>query len=174
MSKLLKLVQIGKRQLNMDDDIYRNILEELTYQRSARGLSDKQLNAVITRFKSLGFQPKTSPKTYQSREIQKIRAIWITMYQQGFIRDRQDSAIDAYVRRMTTQLNGIGIARLTWLKSTQASAVLDSLKAWHLREMTSDILKNGGRIPRNSACTGPAGYDRLAAYYVENYQRNDK
>lgn len=43
MSKLLKLVQIGKRELQLSDEAYRDLLEEVTGQRSSRGLNDFKL-----------------------------------------------------------------------------------------------------------------------------------
>lgn len=181
MSKLLKLVQIGKRELQMDDEAYRNLLEEVTGQRSSRGLPDFKLSMVIDRMKSLGFvprqqsQPQTNPRRYRSSEAPKILAIWITMFKQGFVRNGSDQALDAYVKRMTSQINGgSGVAKLEWAKSEQAVYVLESLKEWHSRVICDAIRAAGGRIPPNDKCTGPAGYDKLAAYYNMHYFLSEK
>lgn len=179
MSKLLKLVQIGKRELQMDDEAYRDLLEEVTGQRSSRGLPDFKLSMVIDRMKSLGFVPRqqsqsqTNQRRYRSSEAPKILAIWITMFKQGFVRNGSDQALDAYVKRMTSQINGgSGVAKLEWAKTEQAVYVLEALKEWHYRVMCDAIRAAGGRIPPNDKCTGPAGYDKLASFYATNFQNN--
>ena len=172
MSNLLKLVQIGKRELALEDDMYRDMLQQTVGQRSAKNLSEWQLSKVLDHMKALGFKPKPSTKTKKpprAPEVAKIRAIWITMHKQGFVRNGSDAAIDAYVRRMTTRNNGRGIDKAEWLKSQQAAWVLESLKKWHYRLMSEVIVSKEGRIPTNNDCTGPAGYDMLARYYKENY-----
>ncbi|WP_135381038.1 gp16 family protein [Vibrio tasmaniensis] len=170
MSNLLKLVQIAKRDLAMEDDSYRDVLEQCTGKRSAKGLNDIQLTKVLERMKSLGFKPKRKPQA-RAPEVAKIRAIWRTMHKQGFIRNANDVAIDAYVKRMTTASNGRGIEKAVWLKSTQAAEVLEALKKWHYRLMKEDILSQDGRIPMNDQNTGPAGYELLADYYIEKYYK---
>lgn len=152
MSNLLKLVQIAKRDLAMEDDSYRDVLEQCTGKRSAKGLNDIQLTKVLDRMKALGFKPKRKPQE-RAPEVAKIRAIWRTMHKQGFIRNANDVAIDAYVKRMTTASNGRGIEKAVWLKSAQAAEVLEALKKWHYRLPTEVITKSGGRIPSNNDCT---------------------
>ncbi len=170
MSKLLQLVQIGKRELALEDDMYRDMLQQTVGQRSAKNLSEWQLSKVLDHMKALGFKPKASNKPKpRAPEVGKIKAIWITMHKQGFVRNGSDAAIDAYVRRMTTRMNGRGIDRAIWLQSQQAAEVLESLKQWHYRLMSEVIVSKEGRIPANNDCTGPAGYDKLATYYKENY-----
>jgi phage gp16-like protein len=166
MSNLLKLVQIAKRNLAMEDDSYRDVLEQCTGKRSAKGLNDIQLTKVLDRMKALGFKPKRKPHP-RAEEVTKIRAIWRTMHAQGFVRNANDFALDAYVKRMTKTNNGQGVERANWLKSEQAAEVLEALKKWHYRLMRDAILEKGGRIPANDQCTGPAGYDKLAVYYME-------
>lgn len=168
MSNLLKLVQIGKRELALDDDMYRDMLEQSVGVRSAKNLSQWQLSKVLDHMKGLGFKPKHKPRP-RAEEVTKLKAIWITMHQQGFVRNGSDAAIDAYVRRMTTAQNGRGIDRAIWLKSHQAAEVLESLKKWHYRLMCEAIISKGDRIPMNDRGDGPAGYDKLAKRYKENY-----
>ncbi|EMH3444495.1 gp16 family protein [Vibrio harveyi] len=169
MSSLLILVQVAKRELNMDDDAYREMLFNVTGQRSAKNLSQWQLSKVIDRLKELGFKPKRKPQSAQPRalEVKKITAIWVTMHKQGFVKNGSAAAIDAYVRRMTSQMNGKGVDKAIWLNSYQASIVLESLKRWHHRLMCDAIISSGRTVPRNSAGTGKASYDKLAEYYEE-------
>lgn len=171
MSNLLKLVQIGKRELGLDDDMYRDMLQKTVGQRSSKNLSEWQLSKVLDHMKALGFKPKPKPAAKpQTRlpECKKILAIWITMRKQGFLKNASDAALDAFVKRMTSQINGgQGIEKLNWLKSEDAYHVLEALKRWHYRVMKEAILAAGGRIPSNDDCTGPAGYGKLAEYYQD-------
>lgn len=170
MSNALKLVHIGRRDLGLDDDMYRDLLEQITGKRSAKGQSDVQLNAVVAEMKRRGFKPKRSnrPKA-RAAEVAKIRAIWLTMFDQGFVRSNTDVAINTYVKRMTKTGNGQGVDRAEWLKPEQASMVLEALKKWHYRCMADAIVASGGRIPPNDKLTAPAGYDKLAGHYEEFY-----
>lgn len=180
MSKLLKLVQIAKRELQLSDEAYRDLLEEVTGQRSSRGLDDAKLSKLVDRMKRLGFVPRTkapqpaAQHRYRSSEASKILAIWITMFKQGFVRNGNDAALDAYVKRMTSQINGAGVAKLAWLDSDQATYVLEALKKWHYRMMCDAIVAAGGRVPKNDNCTGPAGYDKLAWFYENDFKGNNK
>ncbi|EGQ9150164.1 regulatory protein GemA [Vibrio parahaemolyticus] len=174
MSKLLKLVQIGKRELQLSDESYRNLLQEVTGQRSSRGLGDFKLSKMVDRMKQMGFVPvsknKVEAKKFRAYESEKILAIWITMNNQGFLRNGSDLALDAYVRRMTSQINGKGVAKLAWIDSEQAAYVLEALKKWHYRLMRDAIVAAGGRVPMNDKCTGPAGYDKLAWFYKYEFK----
>lgn len=168
MSNALKLVQIGKRDLQLDDAMYRDLLEQVTGERSAKGLSETQLNAVVAAMKLRGFKPKPKPQP-QAAEVPKIHAIWLTMYDQGFVRSRTEVALNTYVKRMTKTSNGQGIDRIEWLKSAQAVMVLEALKKWHWRCMADAIIARGGRVPLNDKLTDKAGYEKLAAHYEEFY-----
>ena len=55
--------------------MYRNLLELITGKRSAKGLSENQLNAVVTEMKRRGFKPKSSKPQARAAEVAKIRAI---------------------------------------------------------------------------------------------------
>lgn len=56
--RLLTLVHVGRRELGLDDEDYRALLESVTGSRSAKGLKATQLEAVITVMKGLGFKVK--------------------------------------------------------------------------------------------------------------------
>lgn len=171
MSKFLKLVQIGRRDLQLSDEQYRDLLQEVTGKRSARGLDDFRLGKVVDRMKTMGFVPMTKsparrkPGKPRAAESAKIKAVWITMHKQGFVRDGSDGALNAYVKRMTSKVNGVGVERLEWLNSEQAYQVLEAIKRWHYRVIKDAILAAGGRIPKNDQLTGDAGYAKLVAYY---------
>ncbi|MGL6606298.1 gp16 family protein [Aeromonas hydrophila] len=182
---LLKLVQVGRRELGLDEEEYRALLEQVTGVRSAKGMSASKLDAVITAMKGLGFKvkggaqvagrrsPPSSAKV-QAPEVRKVRAIWITMYNDGFVRDGSDDALGSYIKRMTANANGgAGISRPEWLISAQAQAVLEALKRWHIRLMTDAILARGDSVPDTLSHRQDAmpGYDLIRDAYENPGQR---
>jgi phage gp16-like protein len=177
--RLLKIVQVGRRELGLDEEDYRCLLESVTGARSAKGLSAAKLDAVIIAMKGLGFKVKggaqvagrrspPSAAKVQAPEVRKVRAIWITMYNDGFVRDGSDDALGSYIKRMTANANGgAGISRPEWLTSAQAERVLEALKKWHIRLMTAAIIERGDVVPepRGHRDDAMPGYDLIRQAY---------
>jgi phage gp16-like protein len=57
----IKIIQIAKRDLGMDDTTYRALLQRVTGKTSSKDLSDKQGEEVINEFTRLGFVKKSKP-----------------------------------------------------------------------------------------------------------------
>ncbi|MGE6160605.1 gp16 family protein [Aeromonas salmonicida] len=175
--RLLTLVQVGRRELSLDEEDYRALLESVTGARSAKGLKAAQLEDVVKAMKGLGFKVKggttsrRSPPSsahVQAPEVRKVRAIWITMYNDGFVRDGSDDALGSYIKRMTANSNGgAGINRAEWLTSAQAERVLEALKKWHIRLMTTAIIERGDMVPapRGHQIDAMPGYDLIRQAY---------
>ena len=175
--RLLTLVHVGRRELSLDDEDYRALLESVTGSRSAKGLKAAQLEAVVTAMKGLGFKVKgnttgrRSPPSaahVQAPEVRKLRAIWITMNNDGLLHDGSEDALGSFIRRMTANANGgVGINRAEWLTSIQAERVLEALKKWHIRLMTDVILNRGDIMPESSSHRVDAqpGYDLVRKVY---------
>jgi phage gp16-like protein len=171
--RLLTLVHVGRRELSLDDEDYRALLESVTGSRSAKGLKAAQLEAVVTAMKGLGFEVKgnttgrrSPPSTahVQAPEVRKLRAIWITMKNDGLLHDGSEDALGSFIRRMTANANGgVGINRAEWLTSVQAERVLEALKKWHIRLMTDAILARGDSVPETLSHRHDAkpGYDLI-------------
>ncbi|WP_429210600.1 gp16 family protein [Aeromonas veronii] len=145
-SRLVRLVQVGRRALALDDECYRDLLASHTGKRSAALLSEQELEQVLTAFKAAGFIPKSARHTANKRlspaagshvrvnEIAKIRAIWCEMARLGIIRDGSETALNHWVQRMTARLNGgVGVAEVGWLDAPLAVKVLEALKKWSSR-----------------------------------------
>ncbi|WP_299001749.1 gp16 family protein [uncultured Shewanella sp.] len=151
--RLITLINIAKQQLNIDEYVYRAMLKSCAGKDSLRAMSLGELEQVLTHFKQKGFTPykspskqtatgRLSPKGGKAKvaEIDKIRAIWITMFKQNIVRDGSETALDSYVRRMSARLNitndiAKGVDSVAWLNPEQAYKVLESLKNWHKREL---------------------------------------
>lgn len=145
-SRLIRLVQVGRRALALDEECYRDLLVSHTGKRSAAQLSERELEQVLTAFKVAGFIPKPARHTANKRlspaasghhrvnEIAKIRAIWCEMARLGIIRNGSETALNHWVQRMTARLNGgVGVAEVGWLDAPLAVKVLEALKKWSQR-----------------------------------------
>lgn len=167
--QLTRLIHIAKSQLKLDDDTYRAMLVTATGKDSCRKMHHYELKTAYDAFVERGF--KRSFKKHKQRvkprlngqdkaaEIGKIRAIWITMHQQGFIVDSSEEALNKFVQRQTKRLNnGIGVNELGWLDGELAYRVLESLKQWHIRLILDALRALGHPLPERR------GYDAVCEY----------
>lgn len=181
--RLITLINVAKGSLQLDEAIYRAMLKNATGKDSLRAMNLPELEQALEVFKQKGFKPTvTNKKTAVKRRlspaagksklasIDKIRAIWITMGHHLVIQDNSESALDAYVRRMTlrsriTNNQTQGVDATAWMKEPQAYKVLESLKNWHKRVLIERIIVRGERLKMNEAGTRPANYEMIVAQY---------
>lgn len=148
----LAKIHIAKKQLGLDDDVYRDRLQQLTGKRSCSEMAIGELFKVLKNLEQCGFKAKRpskgqanksqtkrrgrySPKS-QGQPIDVIRALWIQMAQQGMVNDGSELALTAWVKRTTSRINGgIGVDSLEWLALdfTMTGKVINALKAWQKR-----------------------------------------
>lgn len=117
----LAKIHIGKKDLNLSEDIYRDIIRAAGGVESSADLDWRGRQAVLERFKELGWPSRPKADDPQSK---KIRALWLELHAVGKVRDASEKALASYVRRMT------GVAALQWLNTRQASTVIEALKQW--------------------------------------------
>ncbi|NHB89213.1 gp16 family protein [Photorhabdus tasmaniensis] len=163
--QLVRLIHIAKAKLKLDDETYRAALTSATGKTSCRDMSHAELKQVYAAFVERGFKRRFKP--YHQRvkpdptgrvrtaEISKIRAIWITMHQQGFVHDGSESALNKFVMRQTAKINGEGVAEVGWLTPALVYPVIESLKKWHLRLMTESMVARQQPLPKSR------GYDAI-------------
>nr|VFK15039.1 MAG: Mu-like prophage protein gp16 [Candidatus Kentron sp. LPFa] len=138
-ARLIRLLHVGKRELGMADDAYRDILASLCGQRSARDLSVAQLERVLAHLKECGFKitkkktKRTSRALARDPESRKARALWLFLHELGVVRDPSERALAAYVKRMT------GIDALQWLNGQEEWKVIESLKKWAMRRLPEQV-----------------------------------
>jgi len=174
--QLIRLIHVAKRELKLTDDAYRHALGEAANGKdSSAKMTIKELEAVLELFKAAGFKRKLNNKRrlsppagsrVRTAEAGMIRAVWITMSKQGFLRDGSETALNSYVKRMTVKLNnGIGVDEVQWLNEHLAYKVLEALKNWH-RRLMQEAIKKAGQIPPVNERTGkPAGYEQTCAAF---------
>jgi phage gp16-like protein len=154
---LIKMLHIGKSQLHMADESYRALLAHHGKgKESSKQLTVTELQSVFDAMVKLGFNVVSKPvkgvsnKRYSPSskvapdERSVIRAVWIFMAKNGFIRDGSETALNTWVKRMTAEQNGgDGIAEVQWLQGADAFKVLEALKRW-CRRCLFDGLKAAG------------------------------
>ena len=125
--RLIRLIHVAKRDLALDDEAYRDMVEQVTGQTSAAALSVLQLERLLGHMKKCGFKVKASIGTRtqaQSLQASKMRALWLLLHQADVVRDSSEQALASYVKRIT------GVEALQWLNTAQCSLVIESLKKW--------------------------------------------
>ncbi len=141
MTALAKL-QIAKKELHLHDDDYRAILERVTGQRSAKGMSEADIVRVLDVLKTdHGWVPTVVAGAKKARKAEsrkarrpadsptakKARAMWISLWQMGAIRDSSESALETFAKRQ------LKVDRLVWADEQQMYKLIEGLKAMATR-----------------------------------------
>lgn len=136
MSRALAKIHIAKKELGLHEEDYRDILERCTGARSSSGLNDKQIGAVLDEFKALGWKPKVyyggNPSTSKSKvadfeSAKKARALWISLWQLGAIRDKSESALEIFARRQ------LKVDAFKWANQQEVYKLIEALKSMAFR-----------------------------------------
>lgn len=126
----LAMIHIAKKDLNIDDDTYRNILWTCASVKSSKDLDFHGRTKVIEHFKACGWKPKPPAKTKQTTKLsdepqhKKIRALWLELHAVGTVIDPSEKAILRFIKNQTK------IDRMEWLSNKQASQIIERLKQW--------------------------------------------
>jgi phage gp16-like protein len=130
---LIKLIHVAKRDLALDDETYRAMLERITGKDSSRDLEPWQLEKVVDHLRHRGFEVRAgnqgapSCKLANDPQSRMIRALWLKLHKLGAVRNPSETALAKFVKRQTKR------DRLEWLSTGQASDVIEALKDWVLR-----------------------------------------
>jgi len=135
--RLYKLLEVGRRELRMSDEAFRQLLarhgaKERDGHPSRKTMSLSQLAATVDEMCVKGFRPR--PKggarvsDWRAARVAKLRAMWIALADAGVVRDRSDKALIMFCARIT------GIARIEWLPSRKLSDCVTALRTWARRE----------------------------------------
>lgn len=178
-SRLIQLVKIGQKQLNIDDDSYRAILKRLTNKTSATQCTIVELHQVIHELKQKGakityfakkplkptaYSPTTGEQAVKSQITHKIRAIWINMGKDGLLKDPSEKALNTYMRKIINKNRPTLALNIQSLQSAEASRLLEILKSWHKRILIERLEgKTGEKIPKNTQ------YDDIVQQYQQQF-----
>lgn len=148
MTAALAKLHIAKKELALHDDDYRAILTRETGQASARGLSEAQIGKVLDVLKGMGWTPRVLKQRSDSTNLnvlnggkeaaktplkgrrtaehptaKKARALWISLWRLGVVRNRSDAALEAFAARQ------LKCERLIWADQQQMYKLIEALKA---------------------------------------------
>ena len=170
---LKRTIKTGMHALALDDATYRDMLENISARvsgkpkRSIKNMTLAELNAVIDEMRNKGFEVRrgkyqgsaaskkdNSPRLRDGElddkpMLGKIQALWITMHQQGFVKDGSDNALNAFARKL---INRERIKRdkplvinLRGANDRELWQMIETLKSWQQREQDKlklDKVKN--------------------------------
>lgn len=127
--KQIQLIHIAKSQLGLDDDLYRDVLERTTGKTSTKQMTIAQLEAVLDRFKQLGFAVESKNKAGVKNlatddQSRLIRHLWLLLYNAGEVRNSSELALASFVEKQA------GVSALQFLSTDSASRVIERLKKW--------------------------------------------
>lgn len=131
--RLIAQIHIGKTQLGLDDDTYRELLKGAAGKDSCSKMNFAELHQVIHALKQRGFKTQPGKKKQGDKKpadlLDKLNAVWRDMGQQGIVRNASDAALRAYVSRLT---NGKFEAP-QFCDNKTLIRLIESLKQWQLR-----------------------------------------
>lgn len=134
----IKLINVAKTQLNIEEESYRAILKHKTGKDSLKVMTVPELFTVLEHMKTLGFKVVSNKKKAQPKKettmLDKLRQVWKQMHYHGFIKDSSDKALQTWATGQSKRLNnGVVIAKLEWLNGQMLYNLIEQLKQWHMR-----------------------------------------
>lgn len=134
----LAKIHIAKKELCLDDDDYRSVLERITGKTSSADLSPSELGAVLEEFKRLGWKPEFKAKSGGRRAGKsnenvarlhyKIEALWRTLWHLGILEGDHAQGLNAYIKRMAR------VDSLRFVTPDKAIPIIEGLKDWATRD----------------------------------------
>lgn len=135
MSSSIAAMHVAKKQMGFDDDTYRAKLARITGKRSAKDMTEDERQKVLAVFRNEGFAPASASRRADGRQkptgryAKKLQALWIAAWNLGIVRERDDAALIAFVKRQT----GIDHTRFL-VHADDAGRAIEALKSWMRRE----------------------------------------
>ena len=126
---LIAKIHIARKKFALDDAAYRALLLRVTDKSSCAEMSVPQLERVLAEFERFGFgsaKPKRAGRIAQADgdQARKIRALWLSLWNLGEVKDPSEEALEAFMRRMTKA------TKLQWITPRQADQIIRALYGW--------------------------------------------
>ncbi len=127
MSRSIAAIHVARKELGLDEDTYRAALVQVTGKSSSAAMSEAERQRVLEHFRSRGFKGSSTSrrKPLEGKFAGKLQALWIAGWNLGLVRDRDDRALIAFVKRQT------GIDHVRFLRhGADAMKAIEALKGW--------------------------------------------
>lgn len=141
---LIKAIHTAKRELGMDEDLYRATLEAATGKTSCSDCTDRELAAALAHFRKCGFAPQQRNAVLSPAQKGLLRGIWAAMSEDGLVHTPGLYGLDMYTRKRWH----VGHYNLA---PGEASDCIEQLKNWvrragseNLRITIADMLAKQG------------------------------
>jgi phage gp16-like protein len=112
-------IHVFKKQLNLCEEVYREILLTQGGQSSSAELDHEGRTKVLAYLQQLGARDKPFG------QVEKIEWLWRKLGEAGALRDTSNAALLAFVGRTANT----GVSHLRFLPLVEASKVIEALKA---------------------------------------------
>ena len=136
-NRLIKLIQVARRDLNLDEPNYRAILFAQGGNESLAALPIDAMQKVLDYLKAQGFKvrkTRTDRKQATGIDASKVRALWLFLHELGAVRDPSEAALTAYVKRM------VKVDDVQWMRSgRRVETVIESQKKWAMRYLPAAV-----------------------------------
>ncbi len=134
MKSSIAEIHIAKSQLGLDEDTYRAKLLNITGKSSTKEMDEHERQHVLQVFVSEGFKPQAKRRAdgrqkLSGRYAGKLQALWIAGWNLGIFGNRDDAALEAFVKRQTG-LDAVRFCR----DAADARKAIEALKAILARE----------------------------------------
>jgi phage gp16-like protein len=148
VASMRRKVQVARKQMALQDEDYRAILQRITGHESSTRCDARQLDAVLREFRRLGWKAGAKPPSHRA-QIRMIHAVFADIRPMLGVPD--PTALHRFVQRMTkTEAQPQGVDAPEFLTPEQAAKVLEGLKAWRtrLRQTANGITFGKGSVAR--------------------------
>lgn len=148
---LIRLIQVARRDLNLDEPNYRAILFAQGGNESLAAMPIDGMKKVLDYLKAQGFKvrkAKTDRKQATGKEASKVRALWLFLHELGAVRDPSEAALTAYVQRIAK------VDDVQWMRGARhvktaagpefkdrQDLVIETLKKWAMRFLPEAVEK---------------------------------
>lgn len=123
----------GLRQLDIELEDARPMFKELTGKISIKAMNESDKTKVVGHLRSKGFKLAKSKNKLAGSYAPKLQALWIAGYNLGVVKNRNDQALLAFVKRQTN------IEHTRFLHYPEdANKAIECIKAWLNREAFVD------------------------------------
>ena len=124
----LSALHTVRTRIGLDEDCFRDLCQQITGKRSTRAMNDNERLAVRDRMLAdypAAAAPRKSKKHLSGPYAKKLQALWISGWNLGLVKNRNDEALIAFVKRQT------GIQSMNWLRDpADADKAVEALKKW--------------------------------------------
>lgn len=127
---VIKAIHASARSLGMDEDTLRDLYERETHKRSLKVMTSTEQSKVLSALRASGAKPTAAGRqALTGPYAKKLQALWISAWNLGIVRNRDDKAMLAFIERQT------GIQNTAFLRDpADVRKAVEALKSWIARE----------------------------------------